>query len=87
MFMSILLSVMTGQIRMPTKSFLVYSFYQSFLFFLIKICIFSSVFWIVLDAVTTGFKLMSYIKKKNWNYRKLQIAIYSFTQIFTFIIS
>ena len=64
MFMSIVLSVMITQTRMPTKNFLVYSFYQSFLFFLIKICVFSSVFWIVLDAVTTGFKLMSYIKKK-----------------------
>ena len=64
MFMSIVFRLMLSQSKLPTKNFLVYNFYQNFLFFLIKICIFSSVFWIVLDAIITGFKLMSYIKKK-----------------------
>ena len=64
MFMALTLKVILVQVKMPNKNFLVYDFYQNFTFFLIKICIFSSVFWIVLDALTTGFKLMSYIKKK-----------------------
>ena len=64
MFMAMILKIILVQVKMPNKNFLVHNFYQSFRFFLIKICIFSSIFWIVLDALTTGFKLMSYIKKK-----------------------
>lgn len=64
MFMSVILNLMVSQIKFPTKNFLVYNFYQSPLFFMVKACTFSTVFWITLDAVTTGFKLMSYIKKK-----------------------
>ena len=64
MFMAMILKVILVQIKMPNKNFLVHDFYQNLSFFLIKICIFSSIFWIVLDALTTGFKLMSYIKKK-----------------------
>ena len=64
MFMSVVLNLMMSQIKFPTKNFLVYDFYKSKLFFMVKACIFSTVFWITLDAVTTGFKLMSYIKKK-----------------------
>ena len=64
MFMAMILKAILVQTKMPNKNFLVHDFYQNFTFFLIKICVFSSVFWIVLDALTTGFKLMSYIKKK-----------------------
>ena len=64
MFMSVILNLMIIQIKFPTKNFLVYNFYHSSLFFMVKVCTFSTVFWITLDAVTTGFKLMSYIKKK-----------------------
>ena len=64
MFMSVVLNLMISQIKFPTKNFLVYNFYKSPLFFMVKACIFSTIFWITLDAVTTGFKLMSYIKKK-----------------------
>ena len=64
MFMTFVLKVFVGHIKMPTKNYLVYSFYKNGFFFLIKLCSFSSVFWIILDAVTAGFKLMSYIKKK-----------------------
>ena len=62
--MAMTLKVILVQVKMPNKNFLVHDFYQNFSFFLIKICIFSSVFWIVLDALIAGFKLMSYIKKK-----------------------
>ena len=64
MFMSIVLKLMISQIKLPSRNFLVYEFFKSHLFFLIKICAFSTCFWIVLDATTVGFKLMSYIKKK-----------------------
>ena len=64
MFMSVILNLMIFQIKFPTKNFLVYDFYTSPLFFMVKACTFSTVFWITLDAVTTGYKLMSYIKKK-----------------------
>ena len=64
MFMSIVLKLVISQIKLPSKNFLVYEFFKRYLFFLIKICIFSTSFWIVLDATTMGFKLMSYIKKK-----------------------
>ena len=64
MFLAIVFKIMVNQIQTPSKNFLVYKFYQNFAFIIIKLSVFSSIFWIVLDAVTAGFKLMSYIKKK-----------------------
>ena len=77
MFMTIVLKVILGHIKMPSKNYLVYKFYQSFFFFLIKLCIFSSIFWIILDAVTAGFKLMSYIKKKIGSSQKYDLTFFS----------
>jgi hypothetical protein len=64
MLMSVILNLMIIQIKFPSKNFLGNDFYQSPLFFMIKTCTFSTVFWITSEAVTTGYKLMSYIKKK-----------------------
>ena len=80
MFLAILFNVMVNQIKRPAKNFLVYSFYRK-QFFFIKLSVFSSIFWIVLDAVTTGFKLMSYIKKKigsNLNYNLKFVTLIKF---------
>ena len=94
MFMAIVFKVMVNQIQKPSKNFLVYKFYQNFSFFIIKLSVFSSVFWIVLDAVTAGFKLMSYIKKKIVNtddknlkfVTLLQFLLLLISKIFLFII-
>ena len=86
MFMTVVLKVMLSQIRMPSKNFLVYNFYLSPFFILIKFCIFSSVFWIVLDAVTTGFKLMSYIKKKMGCSKNNNLTFLSMTKFLLLLI-
>ena len=92
MFMSISLKLMISQIELPSKSFLVYEFYKKGWFFIVKICIFSSVFWIVLDAMTAGFKLMSFLKKNKGSLEnKLGFTLFQFSfllipKIFLFIL-
>ena len=77
MLMSISLKLIISQVEIPSKSFLVYDFYKRIFFILIKMCIFSPVFWIVLDAMTAGFKLMSFIKKKIYIENDFNIKSYS----------
>ena len=94
LIMSISLKLMISQVEIPSKSFLVNNFYTYGLFFIIKICIFSSVFWIILDAMTAGFKLMSFLKKKIRISKDNELSFGSFAQfclllipkIFLFII-
>ena len=86
MFMAIILNVMIGQIKNPSKTFLNYHFYERTWFFLIKICIFSSIFWIILDAVTAGFKSMSYIKKKLGSSVSYNLTFLSLFKIFLLLI-
>ena len=85
-FMTISLKLMISQLEIPSKSFLVYNFYKDFSFFITKICIFSSVFWIVLDAMTAGFKLMSFLKKKIATSKDNKLSFLSFAQFFLLLI-
>ena len=84
--MTISLKLMISQLEIPSKSFLVYNFYKDFSFSITKICIFSSVFWIVLDAMTAGYKLMSFLKKKIATSNENKLSFLSFTQFFLLLI-
>lgn len=86
MLMSVTLKLFINQIELPTKSFLIGEAYKRRFFFLIKICVFSSSFWIILDAVTTGFKLMSYIKKKIGSSSDNKLSFTSYIQFILLII-
>ena len=78
--LSITLQLMINQTVLPSSSFLNASVYTQGVFFLIKISVFSSVFWIVLDAMDAGFKLMSFIKKKKRTEKSGEIGFLSFAQ-------
>ena len=86
MFLAIVFKIMVNQIQKPSKNFLVYKFYQNFSFVIIKLSVFSSVFWIVLDALTAGFKLMSYIKKKIINTYDENLRFFTLLQFLLLLI-
>ena len=83
---SITLQLMVNQTVLPSTSFLTTSLYKKGIFFLIKICVFSSVFWIILDAMDVGFKLMSYIKKKKRTEKTGEISFLSFAKFLLLLI-
>ena len=83
---SITLQLMLNQTVLPSSSFLTSSVYTHHCFFLIKICVFSSVFWIVLDAMDAGFKLMSYIKKKKRTEKSGEVGFLCFVQFLLLLI-
>ncbi len=86
MFMAVVHKVMLSQMQLPSRNFLVYNFYKSFFFCFIKLCAFSPIFWIVLDATTVGFKLMSYIKKKIGNNINNNLSFVSFLKFLLLLI-
>ena len=83
---SITLQLLLSQTVLPPTSFLNASVYTQKAFFVIKISVFSSVFWIVLDAMDAGFKLMSFIKKKKRTGKSAEIGFLSFAQFLLFLI-
>ena len=87
MLFSITLQLMINQTQLPPKSFLATNLYTSFLFFSVKICVFSTVFWIVLDAMDAGYKLMSFLKKKDKNNKNRRTRVFVFCAIFSFAYS
>ena len=64
MIMSIIYQLVYSQMDLPYRYYIKNSFYNSFNFILVKFCINASTFWITLDAVMIGYKIMSYIKKE-----------------------
>ena len=64
MIMSIIYQLVYSQMDLPYRYYIKNSFYNSFNFILVKFCINASTFWITLDAVLIGYKIMSFIKKQ-----------------------
>ena len=64
MIMSIVYQLVYSQMELPYRYYIKNSFYQDFKFTFIKLCINASTFWITLDAVIIGYKLMCFIKKE-----------------------
>ena len=64
MLMSVIHQIMYTQIYLPSKYYHSVDFYSNYSFTFVKLCINASVFWITLDAVIFGYKLMSYLKKE-----------------------
>lgn len=52
----------TTLINIPGREFLNNSFYETFLFFLVKFSSYSSIFWFIIQAATFSYKFMSNIK-------------------------
>ena len=74
MLMFIIHQIMYTQIYLPTKNFYNVEFYSHNAFILVKFCINASIFWITLDAVFFGYKLMSYLKKEIKLSRNFEIS-------------
>ena len=93
MLMIIVHQFMYTQIYLPTKNFYNIEFYSSYGFTFIKFCTNASIFWITLDAVIFGYKLMSYLKKEiklsktfKINYLPfIKYLLLTIPKIFTFI--
>ena len=64
MIMSIMYQIVYSQMDLPYRYYIKNSFFNHYSFILIKLCINASTFWITLDAVIIGYKVMSYIKKE-----------------------
>ena len=64
MQMNIIHQIMYTQVYFPTKNFYNLEFYSHPMFFFIKFCINAPTFWITLDAILFGYKLMSFLKKE-----------------------
>ena len=64
MIMAIMYQIVYSQMDLPYRYYIKNSFYNSYKFILVKLCINASTFWITLDAVIIGYKVMSYIKKE-----------------------
>jgi len=78
MLMFIIHQIMYTQIYLPTKNFYNVEFYSHNAFILVKFCINASIFWITLDAVFFGYKLMSYLKKEIKLSRNFEISYLTF---------
>ena len=64
MIMTIVNQIMNTQNDLPSKNYYNFEFYSSFYFIFIKICVNASTFWIALDGVMFGYKIISYLKKQ-----------------------
>ena len=64
MIMTIVNQIMNTQNDLPSKNYYNFEFYSSFYFIFIKICVNASTFWITLDGVMFGYKIISYLKKE-----------------------
>lgn len=64
MIMTILYQLVYSQMDLPYRNFVKREFYIKASFIIIKFCINSSTFWITLDAVIIGYKIMSFMKKE-----------------------
>ena len=86
MIMCIVHQFMYSQIYLPSKNFYNVEFYSSPFFFLIKLCVNGSTFWITLDAVFFGYKLMSYLKKEIKLSKDYEIDYWTFLKFLLLII-
>ena len=60
---------------MPGSDFLNEDFYKSPFFFLMKLPVFASTAWIILDAALTSYKLMTFIKKEMHSTGKSEVTL------------
>jgi hypothetical protein len=86
MLMFIIHQIMYTQIYLPTKNFYNVEFYSHNAFILVKFCINASIFWITLDAVFFGYKLMSYLKKEIKLSRNFEISYLTFLKFLLLIL-
>ena len=86
MLMFIIHQIMYTQIYLPTKNFYNVEFYTHNAFILVKFCINASIFWITLDAVFFGYKLMSYLKKEIKLSRNFEISYLTFLKFLLLIL-
>ena len=64
MIMIIIYQIVYSQMELPYRYYIKNSFYNSYRFILVKLCVNASTFWITLDAVIIGYKIMSFMKKE-----------------------
>jgi len=64
MLMSIIYQLVYSQMELPYRGIIYDTFYKFPAFILIKLCTNASTFWITLDALIIGYKIMTFIKKE-----------------------
>lgn len=64
MLMSIMYQIVYTQLDLPYRYYINPYFYKNINFIIIKFCVNASTFWITLDSVLIGYKIMSYMKKE-----------------------
>ena len=64
MFMSIMYQLVYAQLDLPYRYYINPGFYKDYYFIFIKLSINASTFWITLDGVLLGYKIMSFMKKE-----------------------
>jgi hypothetical protein len=64
MIMCIVHQIVYSQLDLPYRYYMKNDFYKRFLFTIVKFCVNSSTFWITLDAVFIGYKMMCFMKKE-----------------------
>ena len=64
MMMSIIYQLVYSQMELPYRGIIYDTFYKFPIFIFIKLCTNASTFWITLDALIIGYKVMTFIKKE-----------------------
>ena len=64
MMMSIIYQIVYSQMELPYRGIIFGTFFKNPIFIFIKLCTNASTFWITLDALIIGYKIMSFIKKE-----------------------
>ena len=86
MIMNIVYQLVYSQMELPYKDFINKDFYNSFAFVFIKFCMNASTFWITLDAVIIGYKLMSFMKKEIILSKNSKLKFYNLSKILLLVI-
>ncbi len=86
MIMSIVYQLVYSQMDLPYRNFVKYDFYTSVGFIFIKLCINASTFWITLDAVIIGYKIMAFMKKEITLSKNGSLKFFSFFKFLLLVI-
>ena len=86
MLMIVVYQYMYTQVFLPSKNYYNVDFYSSYGFTFVKFCTNASTFWITLDAVIFGYKLMSFLKKEIKLSKNLKANYLSFLKFLLLII-
>lgn len=86
MIMNIIYQLVYSQMELPYRGFINKEFYNSKFFIIIKFCMNASTFWITLDSVIIGYKVMAFMKKEIVLSKNNRLKFFNLTKILLFVI-